>query len=376
MKDIESMSPREQLEWLTDFNQWADSKLPFLCSLGESWESNSIKSMEEGLKLIDAFSFCRDFVEKTLLFRDFSRRIARMKYYVAKIRQEIDSGRYIKGTNGETLAFVPQEKRKRGRPTLAESNRRKREREKQEDLFGGSGDTSEVNAETDARESDNESGGLAAAIDLALGSGTRLHFDQLEWLMSDPLRQRIKGVSSMRATAAKESNQAKELALQGASSELIAPHASEAVVQTNAYKQIYKEVDQEFGKLYAALFGNNPSSSAIYEYGRLCERHGIQFSVLRKILKPYWEKIGSPASVENEPEVSVEEDAEKKAERQARLHRIRTYFMRKDVNVTQNRVDNMRNLIEEVRSYGLPTEEYEVILQKTMEELRVSGKEE
>ena len=71
-KDYKTMTPQEQLDWLTDFQHWTDEKLPVLCALGNAWEASAIKSMEEGLKLISAFGYCRDFVDKSLMFRDFS----------------------------------------------------------------------------------------------------------------------------------------------------------------------------------------------------------------------------------------------------------------------------------------------------------------
>ena len=54
-KDYKTMTPQEQLDWLTDFQHWTEEKLPVLCALGNAWEASAIKSMEEGLKLISAF---------------------------------------------------------------------------------------------------------------------------------------------------------------------------------------------------------------------------------------------------------------------------------------------------------------------------------
>ena len=85
LKDYKFMTPEEQMAWLTDFAHWSNEKLPVLCALGNAWESGHIKSMEEGLKLISAFSYCRDFVQKSLLFRDFARRVDRIRFYVEKI---------------------------------------------------------------------------------------------------------------------------------------------------------------------------------------------------------------------------------------------------------------------------------------------------
>ena len=213
--------------------------------------------------------------------------------------------------------------------------------------------------------------GLSAAIAVSLANGDRLHIDQLSWLLSPALRESVKKISTLRNIAAMESNKAKELAEQGASVAVIEPHSRASVEATTDYKSIYAAIDCELGALYATLFGSAPSNDITYEYGLLCSKKGIDFSTLRKVLKPYWEKIGSPdtVAVVCRP-VEDEEDAEQKAERQARMHRIRTYFMRKDMQPSQKRVEKMRELIEEVRSYGLPADEYEVVLKKTEEELK------
>ena len=45
-----------------------------------------------------------------------------------------------------------------------------------------------------------------------------------------------------------------------------------------------------------------------------------------------------------------------------KIHRIRTYFMRKDRKLTAQRVETMHKYIKELRDMGVATEEYEVIL--------------
>ena len=65
-----------------------------------------------------------------------------------------------------------------------------------------------------------------------------------------------------------------------------------------------------------------------------------------------------------------------RAARQARLHSIRTYFMRKDTKLTQKRIDKMGELIAEVQGYGLPTEEYEAVLAQAKKDFEEMMKEE
>ena len=212
---------------------------------------------------------------------------------------------------------------------------------------------------------------LAAAIAVTQGEG-RLHLDQLAWLMSDGLKLRIKEVAGLRAVAAKEAEQAKSLAENGVPQAVIEPHTRAAVEAKDKYLAIYAAVDKELGELYISI----ETSLAVFgEYASMATKKGINMEQLKAILRPYWVKIGSPSaasiilSATPEPEPSEEE----KAQRAARLHAIRTYFMRKDTKLTQKRIDKMVELIAEVQDYGLPTEEYEAVLaqeKKDFEEIK------
>lgn len=383
-KEFKAMTPQEQLAWLTDFRRWTDEKLPVLCALGNAWESSAIKSMEEGLKLISAFSYCRDFVQKSLMFRDFARRIDRMKFYIDKIRKEVALGNAVKTASGDTLAFVPPvQSRRRGRPTKEEQRQRMEQEQlrneteavaktavveqkpaeiatpQQGSLFDAEPATPIPHAEPTTE--------FATALAMSQ-SGARLHLDQLAWLMSDGLKLRIKEVAGLRAVAAKEAEQAKNLAENGVPQAIIEPHSRAAVEAKDKYLAIYAEVDQELGKLYISI---DTSPAVFGEYASMATKKGINIEQLKAILKPYWVKIGSPSaasivlSATPEPEASEEE----KAQRSARLHAIRTYFMRKDCNLTQKRIDKMRSLIEEVKGYGLPVDEYEAVLAASIKEL-------
>lgn len=393
--DFKRMSPQEQNEWIAQFRSWTSSELTLLYGTGNAWNSESIATLERGLHLMTAFPFCRDFVADSFFFRDFSRRMNRIQYYIDKINKEITAALSSRGVTEESIYASGNSSertgRKRGRPTRAESARIAREREAQAALFPAASvahpeedalpetvrNVPEESKPEEKKEDTLSDTGLSAAIAVSLANGDRLHIDQLSWLLSPALRESVKKIFTLRNIAAMESNKAKELAEQGASVAVIEPHSRASVEATTDYKAIYSAIDDELGVLYATLFGSVPSSVVTYEYGQLCSKKGIDFSMLRKILKPYWEKIGCPTNITvvSKP-VEDEEDADKKAERQARMHRIRTYFMRKDMQPSQKRIEKMRELIEEVKSYGLPVDEYEIVLRKTEEELKEFSEEE
>lgn len=378
LKEYKMMTPQEQLAWLTDFRHWTEEKLPILCAIGNAWESNSIKAMEEGLKLLTAFGYCRDFVEKSLLFRDFARRIDRMMFYIEKIKGEVARGNAMRGSDGQTLAYVPaveSEKKRRGRPTRLEAEMKRRE---QQAALIEQGLRAQAVAKTEASAANTpeiatpkevKPGNLAAAIALSQGEA-RLHLDQLAWLLSRELQEETKQVAALRATAAKESNQAKQLADRGVPAAIIEPHSRAAVDATGKYKAIYTRVDTELAQLYSLLTIGGEHTPAWEER---CRAKGITLDQLKSILLPYWEKMDCPTvqleSVTPSPTDEPLPTEEELKARAADLHRIRTYFIRKDARLTPKRVEKMKAFIAEARSLGAPTEEYEAILDASIKEL-------
>lgn len=123
-KLYKDMTTTEQLHWLTDFSAFAQDKMKRLEQIGDAWEQTSIKDIEEGMMLINAFAYARDFVKASLCFQDYSRRIDRLRYYVERIKKDIAKGMTVRGANGETYAYIPAlqgQSRRRGRPTREEA---------------------------------------------------------------------------------------------------------------------------------------------------------------------------------------------------------------------------------------------------------------
>ena len=378
MKLFRVMMPEERLEWIQRFAEWRDREYAVLCGVGEYWSSEHIAMMERGLDLLMAWPFARDFVEKTLMFRDYARRMARLQFYMELISKELSA-------LSMPLDAVPSAPRRRGRPTKEESAHMERERAEREEreavakviagerkvavaaapsLFPDYPESLESPEKptTNSQEPTASSTAtpMAAAVAMAAGDGTRLHLDQLAWLMSDGLRARVATVASLRSTAAAESNQAKALAERGVAQALIEPHSLAAVDATRAYRAIYDDVDAELAALYAVLAAGGERAMA---WSSRCAERGITTEQLAAILKPYWEKTGCPAAG---PEPSeVKEAEENRHERAAKIHRIRTYFMRKDRKLTAKRVETMREYIKELRDMGVGTEEYELILEQS-----------
>lgn len=380
--------PEERLEWIQQFAAWRDGEYAVLCGVGEYWSSEHAAMIERGLDLMMAWPFARDFVEKTRMFRDYARRMGRVQFYMELIAKELTA---LSLPLDVPASSAP---RRRGRPTKEEAAQMDRERAEREEreavakviagerkvavsatatqgsLFSEDSEDSE-NSDNSKRTTNSQeptakslfpATPMAAAVAMADGDGTRLHLDQLAWLMSDGLRARVATVASLRSTAAAESNQAKALAERGVAQALIEPHSLAAVDASRAVRAIYDDVDSELANIYAVLSVEGDHLAA---WEQRCAAQGITIAQLQAVLKPYWEKVGCPSA----QKVVSPAKEENRHERAAKIHRIRWYFMRKDRKVTAQRVETMRKYIKELRDMGVGTEEYEVILKATEEAL-------
>jgi hypothetical protein len=117
-KLFNQMTTDEQVKYLTDLSEFIDNKLPRLERISDAWELSDRKDMETGLRLLCAFQFARDFVDKALRYGDYAARARRLRVYIDKVKAEISKGLAMKGSDGHQYAIVPATvpQRRRGRP--------------------------------------------------------------------------------------------------------------------------------------------------------------------------------------------------------------------------------------------------------------------
>jgi len=117
-KLFNQMTTDEQVKYLTDLSEFIDNKLPRLERISDAWEHSDRKDMETGLRLLCAFQFARDFVDKALRYGDYAARARRLRVYIDKVKAEISKGLAMKGSDGHQYAIVPATvpQRRRGRP--------------------------------------------------------------------------------------------------------------------------------------------------------------------------------------------------------------------------------------------------------------------
>lgn len=203
----------------------------------------------------------------------------------------------------------------------------------------------------------------------------KLHLDQLAWLMSKPLQERVKLVQSQRTTAEAASERAKMLAEMGGKQEEIAEYAEQAKVATEAYLQTYADVDEELAVLHKRLYLDVPFVDGFKKRFK-----GVDIEKIQYITRPYYEKVKKESPeidvrirtiIEQEnPEYAAKMKAEQ--EKKEELQQLHRYIMRTDKPASDERVKTMTERIERVRQLAGDevADSYLPVLEKTKEENR------
>lgn len=201
----------------------------------------------------------------------------------------------------------------------------------------------------------------------------KLHLDQLAWLMSKPLQERVKLVQSQRTAAESASERAKMLAEMGGKQEQIAEYAEQAKVATEAYLQTYADVDEELAVLHKRLYLDVPFVDGFKKRFK-----GVDIEKIQYITRPYYEKVKKESPeidvriktvIEQEnPEYAAKMKAEQ--EKKEELQQLHRYIMRTDKPASDERVKTMTERIERVRQLAGDevANSYLPVLEKTKEE--------
>lgn len=335
-KLFKDMTLEEQGKYLKDFSNFTVEKLPLLCQFGDAWTEARVKSFEDGLMLLQAFSYCRDFVKQALYWRDFNRRVKSFMYLMDKVRKEISEGRSMKTAEGKTIVALEEDKKpKRGRPSKAKAAKAEAQTETQPP----SASPAQQPTMTPLQQIASQVAGVE-----------RLSLKELSWLLTPELQEEVKKVQLLRATATAESEQAKALAENNVVAEIIKPHTEATVKAMEAIQNIYNKVDLELAEVYYRLSEDNDFGG----FKAAWEKKGGAFSGLLEILLPYYDKMGGKefgATLKTNDQVKAEKETQSKAaaERAQKIHTARTYILRDDQALTSDRLKRMKEYLEECR---------------------------
>lgn len=390
-KSYAELTAEEQLQYCKDLEKFS-GQVPHLEQLKGSWSAADREAMEQGLRLMQAFAFSESFATDALRYGDYSSRTYRLRFYCDKIKKELVKSLNVSGGNGQPVAIIDPTvpTRRRGRPSLAEVEARKKGEEVDREDTGlelqrqiaqmmgmkvivtdnapREKNNAELAEERKAKQaaeekmnpslfspapgpSTKESGeGQTAAgasptvaPTIADLGETRYHLNQLRILLSPSLQERVDSVQGLRQSAASAAETAKRMAERGEKPEDVEPYAKEAAQLTEAYEQIYDDVDKELATLHYRLKNDEPYRTQFQE-----KYHITDLTRILDDLKPYYKKVQSPefdlrckTLIEQEsPEYAAKVKAE--AERKKEVQDILRYLKRKDKPATDARLNGAR----------------------------------
>ena len=390
-KSYAELTAEEQLQYCKDLEKFS-GQVPHLEQLKGSWSAADREAMEQGLRLMQAFAFSESFATDALRYGDYSSRTYRLRFYCDKIKKELVKSLNVSGGNGQSVAIIDPTvpTRRRGRPSLAEVEARKKGEEVAKEDTGlelqrqiaqmmglkvivtdnapREKNNAELAEERKAKQaaeekmnpslfspapdpSPKESGeGQTAAgaspvvaPTIADLGETRYHLNQLRILLSPSLQERVDSVQGLRQSAASAAETAKRMAERGEKPEDVEPYAKEAAQLTEAYEQIYDDVDKELATLHYRLKNDEPYRKQFQE-----KYHISDLTRILDDLKPYYKKVQSPefdlrckTLIEQEsPEYAAKVKAE--AERKKEVQDILRYLKRKDKPATDARLNGAR----------------------------------
>ena len=381
-KDYKAMTAEEQLQYVVELQKWEVNNLSRIKSLrsGE-WTKGDTEAMQRVMTLISAFAPLRDFAEDALRYGDYAQRAYRLDFCFSYIKKELAKGVTVADANGNIYAYAPQMKqqyRRRGRPTKEEEVQQAQEqqamdvttrhqqavasllgvqivtaqqlREKNNDELAQEREQKKAKEEAanpslfdNVNGNGNDNGKPSFAPTVEGLSQTRLHLDQLRFLLSPALQERVDSVRDLRTKASTNAETAKMMAERGDAPGDVEPFARAAAEATEAYEQIYADVDTELATIYYRIKNDGDYRETFGARYKVAD-----FSAILKQLKPYYEKVQSPefdmrmqALIEQEsPEyvARMKREAEKKEE----VEGILRYLKRKDKDATDKRLAGAR----------------------------------
>lgn len=350
-KLFKDMTPEEQLGWLTDFSKFSQEKLPLLEQLGDTWEACHIKSMKEGLVLLNAFQVCRDFVSKSFRYGDYSARVKRFIFYMDLVRKKIDAGEGMKGANGESFAFVAKIKQsspRRGRPASAETIARREAEAKaarqQATLFGEDAQKKPAADSKKPSVSPTEASAVPHPSVPFIAPGTRddaeykLSVAQIRTFLSADLQQQADQIRALRTTAGAAAEKAKTMAELKTAPELVAPVAEQAQRTLEQVKSIYAAIDEELAALWYRLQNGSPEWKDAW-----MKRYGFKGSedlhpdLIHDLRKHYRKVTEANPGFDAKMRLAIEEESpeyiekqKQEAARKKEVQDILRYMKRKD----------------------------------------------
>lgn len=388
-KNYKEMNVDEQLQYVVALNEFANILLPRLQQTPD-WSSDDRKDFADGVVLLTAFSYAKDFCMQTLFYADFQRRLPRILYYVNRIKKDLATGVTLKDSNGDMMTLLPSVKiaRRRGRPTKEEKALMDAERANEDAASIESAKRMEIakllgidshvvienptREKTDAEkvaeiEAKNAAESMKqvqeltkqpdlfssvnSSLEQTEAADYRLPLQKVKPFLSAELATLVDSVKDKRASFASNAERAKLLAEQGAKAEDVATYAQAAHDLNEEIESIYEAVDRELAMVYGRLCGDTIYRQAFKEKYNVSD---VDLEPLKKSLKVYYDKMPETFAQEVVQTIQSEHPdviaaKEKEAANKEAAAKIIKYLSRKDKPATAKRLETMTARIEELK---------------------------
>ena len=384
-----SMSADEQTAYIASVNEYINTTLPKLIAAGRSLSTAQIGQFREGLTLLAAFPQYRMFAIRSYSIRsDYDQHIATMAHQYSMLVQHLSDLMTVRTPEGNRVVVLQQtQSLRRGRPTQAESEQRKREEQAAAkanavaELTGATISTQDAapieerESDTSRRKKDEEpdlfdaavqeeitlpSASLNSASDKTTPEPSETPLPSLrEWMhiLPDTLASQVRDLKNVRAEMASESEQAKLILEHGGTVADMQEHTQRAKELDRQINDLYADIDQYLGKMYVMLTEVNP------EWGKLVAKHqkqtGEPLEKLCAKMKPYAKKLSEKEGwFDTTLEACRKMEADRVAaetrdpEKEKEMHKMDAYIRRKDLKPSAKRLANMRQYRDKLAEMG------------------------
>lgn len=389
--NFNQLSSADQTAHIAAVNEYINNTLPALRAKGRSLSSSDIKDFHRGIDLLAVFPQYSVFCAQLKGIRcDYPQYIATLEHKFSLLTQQLLQQFTAITPSGEHVIVLNQtQSLRRGRPTQAESEQRKREEEAAaqaeavSQLTGARISTSEPAAiqERDSDTSRRKDDGpdlFDAAIQTEINENetsevpessapinetnhTRVVMQNLrDWLHVLPaeLASRVRALRDVRAEMASEAERAKLIFEQGGTPEQMQPHTQRAKELQRDINDLYSDIDQYLGGMYLMLTEVNPEWEGLA--AKWLKATGEPLEKLTFRMKPYAEKMNAAhdnwlrdtlAACRQEEERRIARET-RDPEKEKEMHKMDAYIRRKDVNASPKRLATMQQYRAKLAEMG------------------------
>lgn len=389
--NFNQLSSANQTAHIAAVNDYVTNTLPALRAKGRSLSSADIKEFHRGLDLLGAFPQYSVFCAQLRGIRgDYPQYIATLEHKFSLLTQQLLQQFTAVTPSGEHVIVLNQtQSLRRGRPTQAESEQRKREEEDAahadavSQLTGARISTSDP-APVQERESDTsrrkDDGPdlFDAAIQTEINENetsevpessapinetnhTRVVMQNLrDWLPILPadIASRVRSLRDVRAEMASEAERAKIIFEQGGTPDQMQPHTQRAKELQREINDLYSDIDLLLGTMYVMLTEVNPDWEGIA--AKWFKATGEPLEKLTVRMKPYATKSAeaNPEWLEHTIDYCRKKEEQRIAsetrdpEKEKEMHKMDAYIRRKDVNASPKRLATMQQYRSKLAEMG------------------------